>query len=96
MKWKQPIINIRPEAKGGIMERPGAVTFKGQPLTLIGNFLKIGDKAPDCVVVDNKLNEMRISDFKGKILVLSAVPSLDTPVCARETRRFNQEAVKMG
>lgn len=77
-------------------ERPGAVTMKGHPLTLIGPELKVGDKAPDFYVMDNDLKETRLSDFRGRICVISSVPSLDTPVCDRETRRFNLEASRLG
>ncbi|HET6419283.1 MAG TPA: thiol peroxidase [Geobacteraceae bacterium] len=76
-------------------ERPGAVTFMGNPLTLLGQELKIGDKAPDFRVVNNDLQPVTLADFKGKIKVISTVPSLDTPVCDVETRRFNSEAVRL-
>ncbi len=76
-------------------ERPGAVTFMGNPLTLLGPELKAGDKAPDFRMVNNDLKPVTLADFKGKIKVFSAVPSLDTPVCDTETRRFNLEAGKM-
>jgi len=77
-------------------ERQGAATMKGNPLTLVGNEVKAGDKAPDSVLVDSDLSEVRLSSFFGKVLVLSAVPSLDTPVCDTETRRFNEEAARLG
>jgi thiol peroxidase len=73
-------------------ERKGLITFQGNPLTLVGPELKAGDKAPDFRVVNNGLAPVTLADFKGKIKVLSAVPSLDTPVCDVETRRFNKEA----
>jgi thiol peroxidase len=73
-------------------ERKGLITFQGNPLTLVGPELKAGDKAPDFRVVSNGLAPVTLADFKGKIKVLSAVPSLDTPVCDVETRRFNKEA----
>jgi thioredoxin-dependent peroxiredoxin len=66
------------------------------PLTLIGPQLKIGDKLPDALVVDENMQEIAISSFFGKILIISTVPSLDTPVCNAQTRRFNQEAAKLG
>jgi thiol peroxidase len=78
------------------MERTGVITFKGAPLTLLGSELKVGDKAPDVQLVANDLSPAALSSYKGKIVILSAVPSLDTPVCAIETRRFNAEAVGLG
>jgi thiol peroxidase len=76
-------------------ERPGAVTMKGNPLTLVGNEVKTGDHAPDVTLVANDLSEVKISSFKGKKVILSVVPSLDTPVCDLQTKRFNQEASKL-
>jgi len=73
-------------------ERKGIITFKGNPFTLLGPALKVGDKAPDFTVVDNALAPVTLASYTGKIKVISAVPSLDTPVCDTETRRFNQEA----
>lgn len=78
-----------------MVERPGAVTFMGNPLTLLGQEIKVGDKAPDFRVVDNELKPVSLADFKGKIKLISAVPSIDTPVCDTETRRFNQEASRL-
>ena len=77
-------------------ERQGAVAMKGNPLTLVGNEIKVGDKAPDSVLVGNDLSQVRVSSFFGQVLVLSAVPSLETSVCDTETRRFNEEAVRLG
>jgi thiol peroxidase len=68
----------------------------GNPLTLVGNALKVGDKAPDFTVVDNSLARTGLSAYKGRVVVISTVPSLDTPVCDVETRRFNVEAGKLG
>jgi len=72
------------------------VTFKGNPVTLGGSELKAGARAPDFTAVDTGLQPVRVSDARGKVLILSAVPSLDTPVCDTETRRFNEEAGKLG
>ncbi|MFZ0928029.1 MAG: thiol peroxidase [Syntrophobacteraceae bacterium] len=72
------------------------VTMAGNPLTLAGNPLKVGDKAPDFTVADNSLAKTGLSSYKGRVVVISAVPSLDTPVCDVETRRFNVEAGKLG
>ncbi|MCE5269923.1 thiol peroxidase [bacterium] len=77
-------------------ERKGAVTFKGNPLTLVGNEIKAGDKAPEVSLWTTDLQEMKISDLKGSLVVLSAVPSLDTPVCNLETKRFSKEAARLG
>lgn len=77
-------------------ERTGWITFKGNPLTLIGNEVKAGDEAPDFIAIDNNLNPISFSTYRGKICLLSSVPSLDTPVCDMETRRFNEEARRLG
>ena len=76
-------------------ERRGITNFKGNPVTLLGAALREGEKAPEFQVVDTSLTPVRLSDFRGKIKIISAVPSLDTPVCATETRRFNQEAANL-
>jgi thiol peroxidase len=68
------------------------ILFKGNPITLVGPELKVGDAAPDFAVVDNSLAPVNLASYAGKVKVISAVPSLDTPVCDTETRRFNQEA----
>ena len=77
-------------------ERTGAVTFKGNPLTLVGPDIRSGQAAPDFTAIDNGLQPVRLSQARGKVVILSAVPSLDTPVCDTETRRFNQEAGSLG
>jgi thiol peroxidase len=77
-------------------ERTGIITFKGNPLTLIGPEIKVGDTAPDFTVTTNDLAPATLSDFSGKVLVIASVPSLDTPVCDMETRRFNTEATELG
>ncbi|MEO0079089.1 MAG: thiol peroxidase [candidate division WOR-3 bacterium] len=77
-------------------ERPNLVTLNGKPVTLIGNEVNVGAPAPDFTVVDNNLNPVRLTDFRGKVTVISSVPSLDTPVCDMETRRFNAEAANLG
>ena len=76
-------------------ERTGVITSKGKPLTLLGPEIRVGDKAPDFRAVDAGLAPVTLSDFKGKIKIISAVPSLDTPTCDVETRRFNLEAAKL-
>ena len=77
-------------------ERMGVITLKGNSVTLVGDELKVGDTAPDATVLDNALNPVGLSSFRGKVCVICAVPSLDTPVCDMETRRFNQEAAALG
>ena len=76
-------------------ERTGLVTMRGNPLTLIGQEIKPGNPAPDFESLDNELKPVRLTSFRGKVVVISAVPSLDTPVCDMETRRFNSEAAKL-
>ena len=76
-------------------EHPGAITMKGNPLTLIGRLPEVGQAAPDFEVLDNNLAPVKLSSFKGKICIIASVPSLDTPVCDIETRRFNTEAAKL-
>jgi thiol peroxidase len=72
------------------------VTLRGNPLPLGGNEVKSGQNAPDFTAVDNNLQPVRLSEAKGKVIILSSVPSVDTPVCDKETRRFNEEASKLG
>ena len=76
--------------------RKGATTFLGNPLTLVGDELKTGTPAPDATLRDHDLKPVKLSSFAGKRVVVSVVPSLDTPVCDLQTRRFNQEAARMG
>jgi thiol peroxidase len=77
-------------------ERPGLITIKGNPLTLLGDEVRVGQAAPDFTVLDNSLEPVDFSSFRGKVCVISSVPSLDTPVCDAQTRRFNVEAGKLG
>lgn len=76
-------------------ERKGAVTFKGNPLTLIGPALQVGGKAPDFTVLAGDLTPFTLGSTAGKTRLITAVPSLDTPICDAETRRFNEEAAKL-
>ena len=78
-----------------MQERKGVITSRGNPLTLLGPEIKAGDKAPDFRVVDTEMTPVKLSDFKGKVKIISAVGSLDTKTCDTETRRFNQEAAKL-
>ena len=74
------------------MERAGATTLKGNPLTLIGPELKAGDAAPDFHMVDNGLKPVSLKDTGNQVRIISVIPSLDTPVCDAQTKRFNEEA----
>jgi thioredoxin-dependent peroxiredoxin len=76
-------------------ERAGLVTMRGNPLTLIGNEVKVGDKAPNFTVLDTDLKPVEFSSYRGKVCIISSVPSLDTPVCDASTRRFNKEAASL-
>ncbi len=76
-------------------ERTGSITWRGNPLTLLGKELHLGEPAPDFEVLDNNLQPVRLSNYRGKVCVMSSIPSLDTPVCDMETRRFNEEAGKL-
>ena len=77
-------------------EHKEKVTMHGNPLTLTGKELKVGDKAPEFELLDNDLKKVKLSSFRGKVCVICSVPSLDTPVCDMETRRFNEEAGALG
>jgi thioredoxin-dependent peroxiredoxin len=70
-------------------------TLKGNPLDLDGPELKVGDKAPDATLKKSLVDSFKISEGKGKVRLISVVPSLDTPVCADQTRRFNKEAASL-
>ena len=77
-------------------ERAGLVTMRGNSLTLVGNEVKIGEAAPDFVALDPILTPVKLSSNRNKICIISSVPSLDTPVCDIETRKFNEEASRLG
>ena len=76
-------------------ERQGVITFKGNPMTLIGPEVNVGDKAPNFTVLANDLSPITLETGKGKTRLIVSVPSLDTPVCDLEVKRFNQEAAKL-
>lgn len=81
------------------MSRSGAVTFKGNPMTLVGEEVKAGQSAPEFTMhrfADGALQKITLADLKGKPSILSVVPSLDTPVCQKQTRQFNQELGALG
>lgn len=77
-------------------ERQGGVTFKGNPLTVIGDLLKVGDKAPDFKLLAPDFSEKTLADSAGKVRIISVVPSLDTPICDQQSRRFNTEIAAFG
>jgi thiol peroxidase len=77
------------------MERPGATTLSGNPLTVLGPALKPGEKAPDFKAVDDSLKDINLAGTGDGIRIFSVVPSLDTPVCDAQTKRFNEEAGKL-
>lgn len=71
------------------------VTFKGNQITLLGNEVKVGDKAPNFTVLANDLSEVTLDNSKGNVRLISVVPSLDTGVCDAQTRRFNEEVASL-
>lgn len=80
---------------GSATERAGAVTFKGNKMTLIGPALAAGAQAPEFEALAQDLTPVTLSQFQGKPLLISVVPSLDTGICDAQTRRFNEEAAKL-
>jgi thiol peroxidase len=76
-------------------ERQGLITFKGNPMTLVGQPVKAGDAAPDFRVVDTALQPVTLASSAGKVRLITVVPSLDTPVCDTMTRTFNQDAANL-
>mgnify|MGYP000353819642 CR=1 FL=1 len=78
------------------MEKQNAITFKGDPLTLVGDEVQVGKPAPVFTAAANDLSDYQLSDDQGKVIVLSSVPSLDTGVCDTETRKFNELASSLG
>ena len=68
------------------------ITFKQDPITLLGSQVKKGEIAPDFTVLDNDLNEVNLSTYDGQKKLISVVPSIDTGVCDQQTRKFNEEA----
>ncbi len=75
-----------------MQEKEAVVTMKGEPLTLTGKRVKVGDLAEDFEVVANDLSAVKFSSFRGKVCLISSVPSLDTGVCDIQTRKFNEQA----
>ena len=66
------------------------VTFKGNPMTLVGTEVKVGDQAPNFQVLANDLSPVSLETYKGEVKLISVVPSIDTGVCDAQTRRFNK------
>ena len=89
---KETMDSIREEN----MVKEGLIKMQGKPLTLVGESLKVGDIAPEFHLVDVDLNEKTLKDFAGKIKIISVTPSLDTPTCDAQVKRFNEEAVSLG
>ncbi|MDD9270946.1 thiol peroxidase [Paenibacillus sp. GCM10023248] len=79
-----------------LQERTGVATLGGNPITLLGPEIKVGDQAPDFTVNKDLMTEVRLSDYAGKVKLISVVPSVDTATCDAQTRRFNVEADKLG
>ena len=77
------------------LERKGVITFKGNPLTLVGPEVKAGAQAPDFKLLAKDLSEVTLASSKGKTRLISVVPSVDTPVCEMQTKRFNEEALNL-
>ncbi|GLX69253.1 thiol peroxidase [Paenibacillus glycanilyticus] len=77
-------------------ERTGVAAFKGNPITLIGPEIKVGDQAPDFTINKSLVDHVSLKDFAGKVKLISVVPSIDTGVCDAQTRRFNEEAASLG
>ncbi|QGJ69509.1 Thiol peroxidase [Planctomycetales bacterium 10988] len=81
------------------MSRSGAVTFKGTPLTLVGDALEVGDSAPDFTLhrfADGGMQTVTLEDLLGKVSIISVVPSLDTSTCALQTKTFNEKLASFG
>lgn len=80
------------------MARHGAITFKGNPMTLVGEAITVGKPAPEFTLIyaDNGLKKLTLADLKGKPSILSVVPSLDTPTCAIQTKKFNEQLGALG
>ncbi|WP_285767770.1 thiol peroxidase [Peribacillus sp. SI8-4] len=78
------------------LERSSIVTFADNPVTLIGREIRVGDNAPNFEVLANDLTKVTLEDSKGKVRLISSIPSLDTGVCDAQTREFNQIASSLG
>lgn len=76
-------------------ERTGLVTFVGKPVTLTGQEIKVGDKAPEFTATNQSLESVSLSGFAGKTIVVAIYPSIDTGVCQKQNRKFNEIATSM-
>jgi thioredoxin-dependent peroxiredoxin len=86
---------LRGNPMSDLKEYPNRVTMQGKPLTLLGGEVSVGESAPDFQVVNGQFEPVRLSNFEGKVVVISAVPSLDTGVCSAQTKRFNDEVANL-
>ncbi len=77
------------------IETKNIIAIRGNGLTLLGDVVKVGEIAKDFVTVNNESKDVKLSDFKGKVVVLSVFPSIDTAVCAAQTRTFNKKATEL-
>jgi len=77
-------------------ERTGVITFKGNPMTLVGESVEVGADAPSVTLTGTDMSQVELGSFKGRTVILSVVPSLDTPVCDTQTKRFNDAAGQLG
>lgn len=93
---KLMVRNLKEEFNSMAELRKGVAKLKGNPITLVGNEVKVGDKAPDFKVNKDLMTEVTLANYAGKVKLISVVPSLDTGVCDAQTRRFNEEAAKLG
>lgn len=88
-------IKIQLDMMNELKENKGVVAFTGTPLTLLGEMIQVGNAAPDFTAVGRDSKPVSLSDFKGKTVILSVFPSIDTGVCAMQTKRFNKEAISL-
>lgn len=81
---------------GRFMKTNANITFQGNKLPILGAPIKEGDHVPNVKLTGNDMGDVELSSFRGKVMILAAVPSLDTPVCSTETKRLNTEVAKLG
>jgi thiol peroxidase len=89
--WRDFVPTIEREPQ----ERTGEVTKNGEDLTLLGPEKKVGDKAPNFKAIDKSGGKVELKNFKGKVILIASIVSVDTKVCDIETRKFNEEAAKL-